>query len=229
VTPLLACRKLVIGHAGRAIAPPIELELGMGELLVVGGHNGSGKTTWVRTLLGLLPPISGSVEQPKPGLCRCYLGQRRGFDPGYPLLSRDVVAMGLARRMIEFVRRSEANESIERALALVDATELADRPFWELSEGQKQRVLLARVHATGAELAVLDEPTSAMDGDSERSAWERLKLVQTATGAAFVVVTHALSLAAEYASRAIFFDREARRVEIGSAELLRARASSTRP
>lgn len=223
MTLLLACRSLVIGHAGRAIAPPVELEIRAGELWVVAGKNGSGKTTWVRTLLGLLSPVSGAVEPRNPPPRRCFLSQRHAFEAGYPLISRDVVAMGLERGGVFSSRSAGGTERVARSLELCDAADLAERSFHELSEGQKQRVLLARVHVSEPELAVLDEPTSAMDADSERSAWRRLKEVQTHSRAAFVVVTHSLALAAEYADRALVFERETRSISVGGAELLRAR------
>jgi zinc transport system ATP-binding protein len=222
VSELLRCRDLVIGYAGRGLLSPLNLSIGSGEFWVVSGQNGSGKTTWVRTLLGLLPPVSGSVSSSRSELRLCYVGQRQHLDPHYPLAVKDVVAMGLERGAPFSRRRSDEEQRVQRALVLTSSAELAERSFHELSEGQKQRVLLARVHAAAPDLAVLDEPTSAMDASAERQAWQMLKQLRDTSGVTLVVVTHALAPAAEYADRAIAFDRETKSVVTGTpASLLR--------
>ena len=222
---LLVCRELVVGYEGRGILPAIDLAIGQGELWIIAGQNGSGKTTWLRTLLGLLPPVSGAVSPSKPGLSLCYLSQRQSFDPHYPLTVRDVVEMGLERKLA-FFSRNIRKSRVDRALELTSTRELAARSFHELSEGQKQRVLLARVQAAEADLAVLDEPTSAMDGGAELDAWQRLKELQRESGVALVVVTHSVALAARFADHALWFDRESRTVRVEKpASLLRATPS----
>lgn len=213
---LLECRSLVVGHRGRALLPPIELTIRPGELWAVVGRNGSGKTTWLRTLLGLLPPVSGAVVSPRP-LRLSYLPQRQAFDELYPLLSRDIVAMGLARGRSVFGWPSrDSHARVVRALSQVGAAELAERPFRQLSEGQKQRVLFARVAVAEPELAVLDEPTSAMDLVAEREAYEVLKQLQRESRVALVVVSHFLGLAETYADRVLLLDRDTPAVVSGS-------------
>jgi zinc transport system ATP-binding protein len=213
---LLECRNVVVGHRGTALLPPIELAIRPGELWAVIGRNGSGKTTWLRTLLGLLPPVSGAVVPARP-LRLSYLPQRQAIDELYPLLSRDVVAMGLARGRSVFGWPSrDTRPRVARALAQVGAAELAERPFRQLSEGQKQRVLFARVAAAEPDLAVLDEPTSAMDLVAEREAYEVLKRLQRDSRVALVVVSHFLGLAETYADRVLLLDRDTPAVVTGS-------------
>ena len=159
---LLECRQLLIGYRA-ALLPAIDVTLRRGELWVVIGRNGSGKTTWLRTILGLLPALGGEVRR-EPRSKLSYLAQRQSFDHHYPLEVRDVVRMGLERgRSFLAPLARDAEQRVSRALALVNAAELYERPYRLLSEGQKQRVLLARVAAAEPDLAVLDEPTSAMD------------------------------------------------------------------
>ena len=93
---LVSCEALVVGRAGRALLPPLDLTIRRGELWVVLGRNGAGKTTWARTLLGLERAVAGRVTIP-PGVRRTYLAQQRELDAAYPLRVRDVVGFGLER------------------------------------------------------------------------------------------------------------------------------------
>ena len=216
-TELLACRALVVGHAGAALLPPIDLSLRAGEFWAVIGRNGSGKTSWLKTLLGLLSPVSGRVHSPngKPRLS--YLPQKSALDELYPLLAREVVAMGTERGWSFLGRgRGERVLEVDRALAEMDALSLADRPFRQLSEGQKQRVLLARVAASGAQLAILDEPTSAMDAVAEREAFALLDGLRERHGMTVVVVSHYLGLVRQFADRALLLDRDTPAIVTGS-------------
>jgi zinc transport system ATP-binding protein len=111
---------------------------------------------------------------------------------------------------------------VARALDEAEATAFADRPYSELSEGQKQRILFARMLATDAELALLDEPTAAMDPVSERDAYRRLAELAHARGLGVVVVSHALGVAARYADELMWLDREGGHVVHGAPEQVMA-------
>jgi zinc transport system ATP-binding protein len=215
---VLACNALVIGHGGRGILPPIDLRIRRGEFWAVIGRNGSGKTTWLRTVLGLAEPIRGSVQR-APGLRLSYLPQRNTLDELHPLLVREVVALG-AERDWSFLgfRRKVGTEHVRQALSEMGVADLAERAFRQLSEGQKQRVLFARVAASNAELAILDEPTSAMDVIAEREAFGLLDSLRKRQNLAIVVVSHYLGLARSVADRALLLDRDAPAVIVGSCD-----------
>jgi zinc transport system ATP-binding protein len=217
--PLVRCRALEVGHAGAALLPPIDLEVRPGEFWAVIGRNGSGKTSWLRTLLGLLPPVAGKVERKNGSIRFAYLPQKAALDEQYPLLAREVVGMGAERGWSFLGRpRKSARADVERALAEMGVGALAERPFRQLSEGQKQRVLLARVGASSADLAILDEPTSAMDAVAEREAFQLLSELRRRRPLAIVVVSHYLGLLREYADRALLLDRDTPAVVVGSVE-----------
>ncbi len=214
---LLRCSGLRVGHRGRAVLPAIDLEIRQAQLWAVIGRNGSGKTTWLRTALGLLPPVAGRVEHARPDLRFSYVPQKSGVDDLYPLRARDVVRMGTDRGA-SFLRPLFGREpaSITRALAEMGVGDLADRPFRSLSEGQKQRVLFARLSVSDAELAVLDEPTSAMDVVAEREALRLLDGLRRTQKMAIVIVSHFLGLAPEFADRAVLLDGATPAVVVGT-------------
>lgn len=202
--PLLRCERLVVGHEGRAVLPPVDLAIRPASLWAVIGRNGAGKTTWMRTVLGLLPPVSGAVHllpEARPG----YVPQRVTFDPLYPLRADEVVELGMLRGAWGGSAR-EARRRAHEALASVDLADRAGQPFRELSEGQKQRVLLARLLASGARIALLDEPTAAMDPVAEAATLSLLARLRDEHGISVVVVTHRMEAVRSLADRALLLD-----------------------
>lgn len=206
---LARCRALEVGYVGHAILPPIDLEIRAGEVWAVIGRNGAGKTTWLKTLLGLQAPVHGKVELARPDLRFSYLPQRKAIDELYPLLGRDVVRMGFERGL-SFLRPWLGGEppEVSRALEEMGVAHLADMPYRSLSEGQKQRILFARLAVSRSELAVLDEPTSAMDQVAEREAFELLDGLRRRHGLAIVIVSHYLGMVKQFADRALLLDRD---------------------
>lgn len=216
MTALLRCQDLVVGYEGRGILPKVNLTVGKGEFWAVIGRNGSGKTTWLRTLLGLHPPVSGQVERPNPDVRLGYVPQRSGVDELYPLLAEDVVSLGVERDW-SFLRLAFGSRppAVEKTIDEMGVRPFARTPFRSLSEGQKQRVLFARLAASGADLALLDEPTSAMDVVAEREAFETLARLRSRSGMTIMVVSHYLGLAREFADRAVLLNRGAQEVVAG--------------
>jgi zinc transport system ATP-binding protein len=217
--PVVRTSSLRIGHAGRALLPPIDVEIRPGEFWVVIGRNGSGKTTWMRTVLGLLPPVGGKVERASRHLRQSYAPQRAALDELYPALARDVVALGLDRGW-SFLkpRPRDWRKRVLEALREMGVEDFADSPFRALSEGQKQRVLFARVVISDSQLALLDEPTSAMDAVAERQALELLDALRKRHGTAIVIVSHHFGPARDFADRVLLLDRDTPAVVYGTPE-----------
>jgi zinc transport system ATP-binding protein len=208
--PLLRCEQLVIGYGGRALLPPIELEVARGSLVAVVGRNGAGKSTWLRTVLGLLPQVAGRCALAHPQIKLAYVPQATRLDPALPVRAREVVLWSRLRGL-DFLRpwaRANDRRAVDAALAAAGALDFADQPLRDLSEGQKQRVYFARMLAAEADVALLDEPTAAMDAVAERDAFEQLAALARENHMAIVVISHALDVAAQYASQVLFLDRE---------------------
>jgi zinc transport system ATP-binding protein len=205
---LLRCERLVVGHAGQPILPACDLEIQRAKLTIVLGRNGAGKTTFFRTVLGLMPPVSGTVRR-APDTRISYVGQGLALDRILPLRARDVVAWGTLSGW-SFLKRGNGSTRAKcnRALAEAGVPELADRPFRNLSEGQKQRVLLARMLAAEPDVGFLDEPTAAMDAVAEEQATAHLASLAHERGMGIVVISHVLTLAARFADEIVFLDRD---------------------
>ena len=217
-------RDLQFGYNGRPMLPPLSVCLGDASLTLVMGPNGAGKTTLLRTVLGLLPPVGGSATIGGRGV---YVAQRSRVPTGFPGRVRDVVESG-ALGGWNFLRpggRDARARQIDRAMDDAGVSHLAGEPFARLSEGQKQRALIARALVADPNVIVLDEPTSALDIGAEHRVMELLERVREQRKAAILIVSHHLPVVAEFATHAIVLDREAGLAIGGAREVIGVHAA----
>ena len=133
------------------------------------GPNGSGKTTLLRVILGLLKPMSGSVEYYRGGhkvahLRMGYLPQYNAIDHDFPISVYDTVLSGLCGTKPLWGRfKREHRDMADRAISAMGIDDISQRPIKALSGGQLQRVLLARAIVAKPEVLVLDEPDTYID------------------------------------------------------------------
>jgi zinc transport system ATP-binding protein len=206
---LLHLDQLQIGYLGRSLLPPISLQFGQGEFWGIVGSNGSGKSTLLRTMLGLQPAIGGRVTRSS-GLRVGYVPQRMSLDLSMPARAIDVIRGGTVRdwSLVNPLHTWRSREVIAQAMAQTHVTDLARSQLTELSEGQKQRVLMARALASRPQILVLDEPTSAMDHQTETEMLGLLDRLREELGLGIVLVSHNLMGMATVASHALMLDRE---------------------
>jgi zinc transport system ATP-binding protein len=190
--------------------PPINLEIRRRELWGVFGRNGAGKTTLVRTLLGLQKPLGGAVLRPS-GVAIGYVPQRHTLDRLVPMRAVDLILEGTERgySCLLPVYGREAHERARRAIEATGTEALLERRYRDLSEGQKQRVLVARAVAGAPDLLILDEPTSAMDIVAEDEMVALLRQLIDRSSIGVVLVSHRLADAGEAVDRLLFLEPEA--------------------
>ncbi len=225
-SPAIRCEALVVGWAGTPLLPAIDLTIERGALLTVVGRNGAGKTTWFKTLLGLTPPVSGKVVR-APGLRVAYVPQSSAIDAVLPIRARDVVLWGrLSGWSFLRPRPSKADrDACERAIEEASVSDFAHKPYRDLSKGQRQRVLFARMLASDADVSLLDEPTAAMDAVAEREAMARLRRLAHEKHKAIIVVSHALEVACQHSDRVLHLDRHHGEVFLGTPQEVLSHAS----
>lgn len=155
------------------------------------GANGSGKSTMLQLLAGLIQPSTGSVER-APGLEAAFIAQQHGYHAWLPVPVDEVLRMGCYRRRGLIGRVNRADRAEMHAVAeRLDVSDLLRRSFSELSGGQRQRVLVAQALIGSPGLLLLDEPITGLDLPSQEAIL-RIIAEEVAGGAAVVFSTHHL-------------------------------------
>lgn len=195
---------------GQPVLRDVTIDIGSGEFVALMGANGTGKTTLVRSLLGLIRPDEGQAwlfDTPVPRFRQwhrvAYVPQRLLAHSAVPLSVEEAVRSALTSahhrwRPMNREERSRVREAIES----VGLTDRCKDRLEDLSGGQQRRVMIARALATRAELLIMDEPTAGIDaGEQSRLAGHMAALHDT--GATIVLITHDLGPVASLAQRAI--------------------------
>ncbi|MDW4496711.1 heme ABC exporter ATP-binding protein CcmA [Sulfitobacter sp. D35] len=167
---------LCVARGGFPVLTGVSFRLGAGEALVLRGPNGVGKTTLLRTVAGLQPPLSGRVSGAEDQVA--YAGHADGLK-----------AMLTVEENLAFWARVFGQRTIDAALAAFDLAGLGDRLAGTLSAGQKRRLGLARLLVTGRPLWVLDEPTVSLDARSVALFAEAIR-AHLGQGGSALIATH---------------------------------------
>lgn len=205
---LLQIDALEVGYQGRAILPRMTLQVEPGQLWAVIGPNGAGKSTFLRTILGLHQPVAGGILRGTGAIG--YVPQRSEVDPAVPQRVIDLVRMGVERgwRVLDPLA-GRRNPAVQAAMRDANVTALARTQWRKLSEGQKQRALLAQALAGEPKLLVLDEPTSAMDMHAEAAIFTVLERLRAERHLGIVVISHHLAMLARCATHFMLLDKDA--------------------
>lgn len=198
---------LTVGYRGNALLPPVSARLLAGELWALVGRNGGGKTTLMRTLLGLQPSVAGEVRLESQARVS-YVPQRLSFDLSVPIRVRDFVRDGAETGWSFLTPWRSGKARVDAALHDAGVTDLAGLQLATLSEGQKQRAVVARALVTEPDLLVLDEPTSAMDPVNERQIFALIGEIARQRDMAVLVASHQMSFLPEFADHAVLVDKD---------------------
>lgn len=214
-------RSLTIGYSDRTVGSGLDVALATGEVLALLGPNGGGKTTLLKTLLGLLAPKAGDVRLDGRALSArsirerarliAYVPQTHIATFAFPVES--VVLMGRTAHGNLFSRPSAHDRAVtSAALERFGIAELARRPYTNISGGERQLVLLARALAQEPQFIVLDEPTASLDFGNQGKVMSEIRALAKA-GHGVLFTTHDPNHALRAADRAYLLRDGARIVE----------------
>lgn len=194
-----------LGYGRKTVVKDVSFRIERGDYFGLLGPNGSGKTTVLRGILGILKPRSGRITVGTPGeppVRFGYVPQRETLDYVLPYTVEEVVMMGRTREIGPLRRPGGADRTVVRdCLRNVAVENLAGRSFKDLSGGQKQRVLIARALACRPDVLVLDEPTNGMDLPSRHSILALIDGFHSGLSMTIIMVTHLLDDVANHVKR----------------------------
>ena len=199
---------LAIGYKGRTLISNLSLTLHEGCLACLVGTNGVGKSTLLRTLAGFLPKQGGTirlmgraVESASPQQLATIVSVVLTDQPhGHAITVSEMVAMGRSPYTGFWGRLSKQDRAlVDEAMQMVGITPLAQRMVSTLSDGERQKVMVAKALAQQTPIILLDEPTAFLDHPSKVSMMQLLHRLASDMGKTIIMSTHDLELAAQNA------------------------------
>jgi len=224
----LAGRDLTIGYSDRVVGRGLNVALAQGEVLALLGPNGGGKTTLLKTLLGLLAPLAGEAAIDGRSLVNLSVRERARHiayvpqlhTPTFAFTVEAVVLMGRTAHGSLFARPSAHDRAVARqSLTRFGIDQLAERPYTMISGGERQLVLLARALAQEPQFIVLDEPTASLDFGNQGKVMREIRAL-AAAGHGVLFTTHDPNHALRAADRAYLLRAGERIAEGKVAEVL---------
>ena len=200
----LKTEKLSVGYDGKPLIRDVCLQVQRGKIVTLIGPNGSGKSTILKTIVGQLSKVSGTVLLEGAPMERCgqkEIAKRMAIlmtERIHPelMICYDVVSTGRYPYTGALgLLGKEDKRIVEESLELVHGRDMADRPFDAISDGQRQRILLARALCQTPEIIVLDEPTSYLDIRYKLELLTILKTMVREKNLAVLMSLHELDLA----------------------------------
>lgn len=202
----ITTNRLTVGYRGHRVVEDISLSLPCGRLVCLLGPNGAGKSTLLRTLCGFQPPIEGRVTISGSDITAMSAAEvarlvsvvltDRPLTPS--LTAREMVGMGRAPYTGFWGRLSDDDRRlVSEAMQTVGVDSLATRRMGRLSDGERQKVMIAKALAQHTPVIVLDEPTAFLDYPSKVAVMKTLARLAHDEGKTILMSTHDLELAAQ--------------------------------
>ena len=183
---MIHIESISVGYGNNVLLKDFSLEALPGECILLSGRNGSGKTTLMKTLAGLIPPLSGTLPKATILMVPTRIPKVKGFT------------------VTEFISLSSQEPAgVEKALELLGIGDLRDRDIATLSDGQFQKACIATALSRQADLILLDEPTAFLDTENRIQVLQAMKRAAQKSGSPILFSSHDLHEARMVADREI--------------------------
>lgn len=215
---LVSVQNLEAGYGSYVALKDCSITINQGDFILITGTNGSGKSTFAKALLGLIPKMSGSIsfdpDSLKKPLSRFigYVPQYTDIDRSFPISVREVISLGCVKGL-------SCPLDPEEHLTSLASGYLIDRKLSELSGGEMQRVLIARALINDPKIILLDEPTNNLDTESQQRLIDLLRRLHN-EGKTVMLITHDHNLIDLFTEVRVLHFQDGHVSEIDHADLL---------
>ena len=209
---IFECKDVTLGYENKVVAKNLNFKIDQGDYLCVVGENGTGKSTLIKTLLGLIKPLNGEVianVQGKNHKGVGYLPQQTQAQKDFPASVWEVVLSGVLNNdhRCPFYNKKDKAEA-EKNMEKLNILDLKKRCYRELSGGQQQRVLLARALCATDSVLILDEPVTGLDPAASMELYETIKDLNKKENVTIIMVSHDIKNALNYATHILHKEQE---------------------
>lgn len=208
---MIICKNLELGYASGSLTPAFNLEIDDNQWIGIIGKNGAGKSTFLKTILGVIPVIKGelTILGQKPGECNkliSYIPQEREINladkmSGVSLITSSYCGSKYGLPWVSKKLKSRVDELID----LVGANSYAHQPFTTLSGGQKKRIYLAQALINQPQLLLLDEPLADLDPHAKQHFIEALQKIHQHQRLGLMIISHDMHEIASHLDAFIHF------------------------
>ena len=209
---IFECKDVTLGYENKVVAKNLNFKIEKGDYVCVVGENGTGKSTLIKTLLGLIKPLNGEVianVQGKNHKGVGYLPQQTQAQKDFPASVWEVVLSGVLNNdhRCPFYNKKDKAEA-EKNMEKLNILDLKKRCYRELSGGQQQRVLLARALCATDSVLILDEPVTGLDPAASMEFYETIKDLNKKENVTIIMVSHDIKNALNYATHILHLEQE---------------------
>lgn len=209
---IFECKDVTLGYENKVVAKNLNFKIDQGDYICVVGENGTGKSTLIKTLLGLIKPLNGEVianVQGKNHKGVGYLPQQTQAQKDFPASVWEVVLSGVLNNdhRCPFYNKKDKAEA-EKNMEKLNILDLKKRCYRELSGGQQQRVLLARALCATDSVLILDEPVTGLDPAASMELYETIKDLNKKENVTIIMVSHDIKNALNYATHILHLEQE---------------------
>ena len=209
---IFECKDVTLGYENKVVAKNLNFKIDQGDYLCVVGENGTGKSTLIKTLLGLIKPLNGEVianVQGKNHKGVGYLPQQTQAQKDFPASVWEVVLSGVLNNdhRCPFYNKKDKAEA-EKNMEKLNILDLKKRCYIEWSGGQQQRVLLARALCATDSVLILDEPVTGLDPAASMELYETIKDLNKKENVTIIMVSHDIKNALNYATHILHLEQE---------------------